>query len=106
MHAGFHRDLLESKLRTNVSRRRFLSRAGSLLPVTLIGSALSVGCRASRTASPGKSTGGGKLGGVVNFFGYGGEAGAIVAKPLLETHVIRLEKTFQSSASAGLEPRK
>ncbi|HZT33407.1 MAG TPA: extracellular solute-binding protein [Bryobacteraceae bacterium] len=102
MHAGFHRDLLESKLRTNVSRRRFLSRAGSLLPVTLIGSALSVGCRASRTASPGKSTGGGKLGGVLNFFGYDGEDGASVAKPFLESHGIRLQTTFQSSADEAL----
>ena len=98
MHVDLHRDLLETKLRADLSRRRFLRYAGGLLPVTMIGSA--VGCRSSRTASPGKSAAG--AGGVLNFFGYDGEDGSTVAKPFLESHGIRLQTTFQSSADEAL----
>jgi spermidine/putrescine transport system substrate-binding protein len=80
--------VLNERLNTTFSRRRFLQGAAGLTAVTVLG--------APDLAS------GAELGGPLNYFGWDGEQGANVAKPFLEKHKIELQATFQASGDEAL----
>lgn len=82
------KNLLDARLNTAVSRRRFLQGAAGLTAVTVLG------LPEARAET--------KLGGPLNFFGYDGEQAQNVAKPFLEKNGIQLNASFAGAADETL----
>jgi len=85
----FLRQILDSKLNQDVSRRRFIQGAAGLATLTVLG-------------APPASAQDKKLGGPLNFLGWDGEHGGNVAKEFLAKNNIQMQASFQSAADETL----
>ena len=85
---AFTRQLLDSRLNSDMSRRRFLQGATGLASVTVIGGPFAAYAQT--------------LGGPLNYLGYDGEQGENVAKEFLAENNIQLNATFVGSADETL----
>lgn len=84
------RRVLDHRLNTPMSRRRFIQGASGLATLTVLGGA------------GGGAFAEGKLGGPLNFFGYDGEQGPNVTKEFLEKNGIQLNAAFAGAADETL----
>ena len=82
------RSLLDARLHTPLSRRRFLQGTAGLTTLTVLGPRA---LAAAQSPMPG-------LGGQLNFIGYDGEDARNVAKSFLETNGITMNPTFIADA--------
>jgi spermidine/putrescine transport system substrate-binding protein len=88
------RSVLEARLRTPLSRRRFLIGTTGLTALTIIGSH---GHVVAQSAAPALTPQPG-LGGNLNFIGYDGEDARNVAKPFFEVNGITMNPTYIAEA--------
>lgn len=97
MEKGQTKDFQDGRSAEHMNRRRFVRCAGGLAAPAVIGLSFQVGCGSSSESAGGRS-----LGGTLNFFGYDGEEGRNVARAFLESHGVKMQATFQSSADEAL----
>ena len=82
------RAMLNARLHSDLSRRRFIQGAAGLATVTMVGAPVSAWAQ--------------QLGGELNYFGWDGEHGANVAKDFLAQNNITMNATFQASGDEAL----
>jgi spermidine/putrescine-binding protein len=87
------RSVLDARLNTPLSRRRFLVGTTGLTALTILGSRLPVVGQSAPALTPQPG-----LGGTLNFIGYDGEDARNVAKPFFEVNGITMNPTYIAEA--------